>query len=424
MDKTQKKRVEKIIYAGFRWKFVLVILGVIAVAWFIVQVTSNCVTSEMDRCTLNGVLTVYYELLIAVSAIVTATVVLFYTMIDNRRMGIANRMVISYYAGRYALPCCFMLTLIGLPVIQILLDINREYIAEAGIVIIFTVQLGLIALILVATSFRCNIYFICKIEKSQLNLMLEDGMEDEFLWMYMVHHMEGIAAAEGIFLEKSQLIYKLLKVPLETGDWKERQETKRWKKVIYKYYYMNLEGLFRQVREDQGLEKIYAVLYEFAGEIAGDNLGVNQQTRLLINSAILNAALYSGVAEKSGFCACFINQYVDNQIRNGQIVLFYLFHDLLYRTGHDNINREVVQSLKSVGDLGNTVKNMRGSCLEFWEIWCEQYGMSRQIKVAGFYNAMLTLEGEYGKSYSILYIKNLLHKRGEYIDCSENTAEK
>ena len=244
------------------------------------------------------------------------------------------------------------------------------------------VQLGIIALILVATSFRCNIYFIGKIEKRQLDLMLEDGMEDESLWMYMIHHMEGIVTAEGIFLEKSQLIHKLLKVPLETGNWKE----------------------------DQGLEKIYAVLYEFADEITGRNSGIKPQTHLLINSAILNAALDSDTAGKSGFCAYFINQYVDAQIRNEQIVLFYLFHDLMYRTGHDGINREVVQSLKLVGDLENEVKKFRDDCLEFWEIWCEQYGMSIQVKVAGFYNAMLTLEGKYGKSFPILYIKSLLHK--------------
>ena len=424
MDKKQKKRVEKIIYAGFRRIFWLVILLVIAVAVLIAQATRSCLASKMGGCTLNGLLTAYYELLIATSAIVTATVVLFYTIIDNRRMGIANRMVLSYYAGRYALPLCFMLTLIGLPVIHILLDMKRNYWAEVGIVIIYTVQLGIIALILVATSFRCNIHSICKIEKSQLNLMLEDDMEDEFLWMYMVHHMEGIATAEGIFFEKSQLIHKLLKVPLETVGLGKKQGTKRWKRVIYKYYYMNLAGLFGQVLEDQRLEKIYTILYEFASETAGGNPGMEPQTYLLINSAILNAALCSGTAGKSGFCAYFINQYVDEQIRDEQIVLFYLFHDLMYRAGYDAINREVVQSLKFVGDLGNTVKNMRGSCLEFWEIWCEQYGMSRQIKVAGFYNAMLTLEGEYGKSYPILYIKNLLHKRGEYIDCSENTAEK
>ncbi len=424
MDKQQKKRVEKIIYAGFRWKFVLVLFLVFAVAVLTVQVTRSHLALKMDRCTLNGVLTAYYELLIATSAIVTATVVLFYTIIDNRRMGIANRMVISYYAGRYALPLCFMLTLIGLPVIHILLDMKKNYMAEAGIAIIFTVQLGIIALILVATSYRCNIYLICKIEKRQLNLMLEDGMEDEFLWMYMVHHMEGIATAEGIFLEKSQLIHKLLKVPLETGNWRDKQETGRWRRVIYKYYYMNLASLFRQVREDQGLEKIYTILYEFASEITEGNSGMKPQTYLLINSAILNAALDSEIVGKSGFCAYFINQYVDAQIRNEQIVLFYLFHDLMYRAGHDAINREVVQSLKFVGNLGDVVKNMRGNCLEFWEIWCEQYGMSRQVRVTGFCNAMLTLEGEYGKSYPVLYIKSLLHKRGEYIDYSENTAEK
>lgn len=410
MDKKQKKRVEKIIYAGFRLEFAFGIFFVLAMTVLTVQVTKCYLTSGLNGCVLNGILTTYYELLIATSAIVTATVVLFYTIIDNRRMGIANRMIITYYVGRCALPLCFILTLVGLPVIRILLDMKRNYMAEAGIVIIFTVQLGIIALILVATSFRCNIYFIGKIEKRQLDLMLEDGMEDEFLWMYMVHHMEGIVTAEGIFLEKSQLIHKLLKVPLETGNWKEKQETKRWKRVIYKYYYVNLAGLFRQVREDQGLEKIYAVLYEFADEITGRNSGIKPQTHLLINSAILNAALDSDTAGKSGFCAYFINQYVDAQIRNEQIVLFYLFHDLMYRTGHDGINREVVQSLKLVGDLENEVKKFRDDCLEFWEIWCEQYGMSIQVKVAGFYNAMLTLEGKYGKSFPILYIKSLLHK--------------
>lgn len=199
MDKKQKERVEKIIYAGFRWTFVLFILGVLVVAVFMVQMTKYYLALGMNGCTLNKVLTAYYELLIATSAIVTATVVLFYTIIDNRRMGIANRMIISYYVGRYVLPVCFfILTLINLPVIRILLDMKRNYMAVTGIVIIFIVQLGIIALILVATSFRCNIYIISKIEQRQLDLMMEDDMEDESLWLYMVHHMEGITTAEGI----------------------------------------------------------------------------------------------------------------------------------------------------------------------------------------------------------------------------------
>lgn len=410
MDKKQKERVEKIIYAGFRWTFVLFILGVLVVAVFMVQMTKYYLASGMKGCTLNKVLTAYYELLIATSAIVTATVVLFYTIIDNRRMGIANRMIISYYVGRYVLPVCFILTLINLPVIRILLDMKRNYMAVTGIVIIFIVQLGIIALILVATSFRCNIYIISKIEQRQLDLMMEDDMEDESLWLYMVHHMEGITTAEGIFLEKSQLIHKLLKVPLESRTLKEKQKEQRWKRVVYKYYYTNLVGLFRQVKEEQGL---YAILYEFAGEIAGYRSDINSQTCLLINSAILNAAVDSGVAGKSGFCSRFINQCVGDQIRNEQIVLFYLFHDLTYRAGCDVIiNRAVVQSLNLVGNLEDETEKIREDCLVFWEIWWNQYTISGQVSSVSFYNAMLTLEGKYWRSYPILYIKSLLREKG------------
>lgn len=68
MDKKQKKRVEKIIYAGFRLEFAFGIFFVLAMTVLTVQVTKCYLTSGMNGCVLNGILTTYYELLIATSA--------------------------------------------------------------------------------------------------------------------------------------------------------------------------------------------------------------------------------------------------------------------------------------------------------------------------------------------------------------------
>lgn len=47
--------------------------------------------------------------------------------------------------------------------------------------------------------------------------------------------------------------------------------------------------------------------------------------------AVLNAALDSGTVKTEAFYIYFINMCVDVEMRDEQIVLFYLFHELLFR---------------------------------------------------------------------------------------------
>lgn len=408
LNKERKRQVEKIIYSKIRWQFKLSIALLIMA--FVTSVTLECcVGSGVYGCIFRKNLDNYFDLVVTISTILTAAVVFFYSMIDTRRMGITNRTIISYYVGSYTIPIWFMFTLIVLPGIRFFLDKGWDHIAIAAMVCVFILQLVIIRYILISTSFRLNIRIICKVELRQMCLMLECAEKgEESPWIYMVHHMESVAGADSLFIDKSEIIRELLGIPFEIKD----QQGACWEKVIYKYYYLNLLELFGRIRDEQELEKIYVILYEFARErTAYISAHISHRTCILINSAILNAALDSETAGKGGFCACFINEYVCDEMRNEQIVLFYLFHELMYREGRYAVNKQIMPALKLDGILEDEVKKVEKDCLAFWGIWADQYGISEKVSIAGYYNAMCTLKGESRSSCPILYIKNLRERK-------------
>lgn len=404
LNKKQKKQVEKIIYKKITWQGVLVLL-----IWVIVLLAAamveRCNAAEINIDKLNEGLDKYYELVITITTILTAAVVFFYSIIDSRRLGITNRMIISYCVGSYTIPISFMFTLIHLPLIRLWLDIGWEYVAAADMAYVFILQMMIILLILISTSFHQHIKIICWIERKHLLLMLKCAEKnEESPWIFL---MESVARTDSLFLDKSRMIRRLLDIPFEIKN----QTGLCWEKVIYKYYYLNLVEIFRQFRDELELDKIYAILYEFAWERTRCSLGhISRRICILINSAILNAFLDNGTAGKEGFCTYFINECVEDEIRNEQIVLFYLFHELMYRESIYIIDVQTVQSLKLTGELEEEAGKVRDECLTFWEIWSDLYTISREVSAASFYNAMCTLEGKSWSSCPILYIKNLLHK--------------
>lgn len=404
----KQKKIEKIINKKIIWQCIGIII-----LWHIIflgtAVADWLNKAGMGGCIFGERLAAYYDLVVTISTILTAAVVFFYSIIDSRRMGITNRTIISYCVGSYTIPIWFMFTLIHLPMIRLVLDTGWCRAAAADVACVFILQLLIICLILISTSFRQHIKIISRIERQQLLLMLEYVEKgEESPWIYMVHHMESLAVADSLFLDKAQMIRRLLEVPLEI----ENRTGLCWEKVIYQYYYLNLADLFRRIRDEQELAKIYTVLYEFAQERTKCSSDcAARKICILINSAVLNAALDSETVKTEAFYIYYINECVGDEIRDEQIVLFYLFHELMFRKNIISINDKTVKLLNLTGRLEQRAKDAQDECLEFWEIWSDQYGISREVSVAGFYDAMCTLEGEARNSCSMLYIKNLLRKK-------------
>ncbi len=408
LNEKRKKQVENIICKKVAWHFWLVLI-VWVIVLLVAIVAECCAKTDSVAKMIGENIDKFYDLVVTISTILTAAVVFFYGIIDSKRLGVANRTIISYYVGGYTIPIWFILTLINLLILCLCINAEYVYVAVAETGYLFLLQLGIIFLILMSTSYRKHIKAICKIEKKQLLLMLECVENDEEPpWIYMVHHMESIAGSDSLFLDKSQMICELLKVPLKV----ENQTGVYWKKVIYKYYYQNLSELFGRISAEQELEKIYEILYEFAQENAQRSLDDESRSIcILVNSAILNAALDSGTVGKSGFCKCFINKYVNDEMRNKQIILFYLFHELMCGRNINIIDEQTIKSLNFVGELKEELEEMEDECRDFWEIWAEQYRISIETSTVGFSNAMCTLEGKNQKSYPMMYIKNLLRKK-------------
>lgn len=413
------EEVSKVVRKKWSCLFwVLMAPGVLAFLWGCAHVVDVkvCCFEELLRASIKAQkIGDFYGLTLALSSVVATVVVFFYTILDGRRMGVENRRIVAYRVGAYTVPVLFALTLVLLFLACFLKYAGCTVEALINSIYVFVLEMFIIVEILKATSFRKNVGVIRKVEEEQLELTAKEGNFD--LWIYMVHHMELIAAAENIFLEKSELTRELLRVPFNVEE-EYKKDPLRWKEVIYQYYYMNLTGFLGRVGERGELEQAYEILYQFAEELQ-DRVregSVREEECLLINSAILNAALDDSVVREGAFCAQFISRCVGGDMRDRQIVLFFLFHELMYRNNIIAVNDAVVRSLRLSKEMECVLRDMGECCVEFWEVWTLPYALSEETSVAGCSVAFRTLAAKEPQhierqSLPIVYIKDL---RGEY----------
>lgn len=411
-------------------------------AWYI----KNAISENIEE---------FYGTLMTITTILAATVIFFYSVQDNKREGIPHRTILAYSFGSYTIPVYFLLSMFILPVSFWLFHFNMKKTFIVCTVVSYFLQMAIIALILFSTSHTCGLCVIrnaeirqykmlCKIKKENSNNL---NSSSQFIWTYLMHHLEQAITSDELIADKTRLVKELLKVPFYEKEFfffpknkncgsyvdgmskacLEKNDLKR----IYEYYYGNLSAVIEHLSKTENSSersRIYLILYEFLDSLQKlyceaddvyrpDSSAEAMQNYVMVISGMMNAVLGSGVPDAEGFCNYVLNKCLkDEEMRKKQIGLYFLFQEYLYRTYaglEDNQRLIPIQYYTRIRGIAKWSMNQDDERLyyDFWQIWMDWTTFSEFNSINIFKEAIAALKGEKFNaslaSYIMLSIKHM-----------------
>ena len=378
--------------------------------------------------------------------VLAASVIFFYSVMDNRKEGIPHRTIMAYSFGSLTIPILFIESALGVIVAFFSLRMSWFYLTMTAVIDILVIQFICIGLILLSTSYHYVIHAICNVEIRQFEYIskIKDSRKEQMAWIYLMRHMEQAIKSNELMGDKMVLLQKLLYVPFYE---KERRFGKFYiysKKLhtiddpskVYSYYYNNLLPIFFYLKSSENSEeriKIYQIIYElilcvdssYQEQTADTEKEVNRSYNNLLNlcqlnylattSAIINAVLYSNVKESEVVCNSVLSRCIRTKtIKQLQINLYFLYQELLYR-----INKKAIK-LKDINGIAENLQiKVNDEDMKIystiWEYWCKDISLSQYRKYLYLDNALSTLKGETTLSEPINYIISMINQQREII---------
>lgn len=348
----------------------------------------------------------FYDTLITITTILSAAVIFFYSVQDNKREGIPHRAILAYSFGSYTIPIFFFSSLFILTSGYWLFYFNMRVTFIVCMAVSYIFQMAIIVLILFSTSYSCGLRVICKAEIRQYKKLCKKnlGSNPQFIWTYLMHHLEQAVTSDELLADRMMLIRELLKTPYCEKEMSFFDRPKKCSKYvagmskvcmekndlgrIYEFYYGNLSAVMEYLNKvEKGSErnKIYLVLYEFLDNLKElykkvsyekeiDASSEAVENYMMTISGMVNAVLDSGTLDAEGFCNYVLNKCIADEIREKQIGLYLLFQEYLYRTfaeGEGDSGLVPVQCLKNIDGIGewSMKPEYEKMYFDFWQIW-------------------------------------------------------
>lgn len=358
---------------------------------------------------------------ITFSTILTAAIVFFYSVQDNKKEGIPHRRIISYVFGTYFIPILFGLSLVMIFILNLAWYMGFKYTAYYCVLSEFFFQLIVIALILLSTSFRFGIVAICYAESKQYMLLKDVSEKDKR--ENILHHMEQVVISDELISDKVELINSILRIPYcKSGIvniWFNRNNLdlrKEYCSLIYYFYYENIVSSFsRLVSKEMKIERdrIYDNIYTFLEELTAmliyeldkkyeENIKENY---LMTVMAFMNAVQYSKAKEAEAFCRYIINKLVAECLRTEIILMYIIYQELLYQTDNSAISISNINKIKNIKKIDFKDEININRCSKFWKIWISTTSLDENDGQCYMVNAINSLCTKNEKSCVISYIK-------------------
>ena len=422
-----------------------------------------CETVKNAKYLLAGSLQEFSGIVVTLDTILAAAVIFFYSVQDNEKEGIPNRTIMAYSCGSFTVPVLFVITMVLIPVNQCAITLHLTWTSWMGLIISYMMQMVIVILILLSTSYQYSVFIIGNAEIRQFQILntIEEEKEKQngrkaeaavqkvhakqnpfFVWTYLLHHLEQVVLSNELIADKMELTRRLLRVPFYPEeiklDWKrifsffgaeEKQKRidnpelsvaamkKNSLKGIYQFYYGSLAAILQRMDDGQmeaERNTIYLVLYEFMEELTevyekvrGEegNDGTEYQNYYMMSiCGIINAVMDSGVDDAEGFCSYVFNNIVSEHIWNIQFSLYVLFQEYLYRTNKEAIKLEHLENMKGLGEWQVSEKEQE-IYIDFWKVWVEFTTLSEESKYIYFCRAFYTLTGKGYESETVSYVK-------------------
>lgn len=373
------------------------------------------------------------------STIITAAVIFYYSVQDNKKVGIPHRRILIYIFGAFFLPVLFVISLANVLVIDFAWCIGYKYTAYYGIVMEYIIIFHIILAILFSTSFKFSLGAICYAEHKQFTELCRYGKNKlknvtNQKRENILHHMEQAVISSELISDKMELIERLLKIPF-TGCGLIQAfhgnpkvlflEQNMDVELIYYFYHENIYSSLVYLGKNGNKmerERLYNSIYRFlviltetfnsCYEKADDSRQKfrQEETYLITISAFINAVQYSKVDEAEDFCINVINGIVNMDYRKEVVLYYVIYQEFLYHVQADAIKLSKIEKIGCMKSSWKQEIDLR-RCLKFWDIWSSAVSLGDRNRVSYLMDAVTTMQNNLGRSVIITYINWKLGKR-------------
>lgn len=363
------------------------------------------------------------DVVIAYSTMLAAVVIFYYSVTENKRLGIPYRRLIAYTVGPHTIPVLFIVTLL----LTVFMVVSRHipwkhtmYISAAYILLL---QTCVIIEILRSTSYDYGKQVICREERKRYRMEIKPEESCSMNRIYSTGHLEQAIHSDEIILDKKELLEEFLRIPFQKKEGalslknfrREIFEGEGEQEKIYQFYFSNISSAFQNLNGGEKwierselylcigdfLRKLYYRLKEEADE-KPERAKEAETVYHMALSGIINGVVYSGVEDNHGFCNYIFSECLpDPGLRVLQLRLYVLFREMMCMFGE----KPETERLR-IGKLAEWEYVKMDSdilrCAHFWDIWVAPLHISMERKMRHFKRAMQTITGRCNESRAVL----------------------
>ncbi len=378
------------------------------------------------------------NVIVTYETMLVASVIFFYSVMDNKRLGIPFRRLLDLTIGSHTIPILFMITLLLTVFMVMARSVSWKYTTYVCMGYILLVQMYVIINILLSTSYAHCKRIICRYERKRF--MKQKGIYNlrEF-----TGYLERAVHSGEIIQDKTEMLGDFLRIPFDGVVWKMYEKSiqkgtfdeKREGKRIYHFYFVNTLSAFR---DDGGeianleIDQMYSCILDFLKEYVGQNGGgmgtlkellkskyeesectrkINYISHMVI-SGVMNALAFGNARGYAGLYKNLLTKCeLADEIRGKQIKLMVLFQEVLGLTG---IREERGGFEWEQPEEWDPLKEEEiAFCADMWNVWMEMYDVPFYSKARRFNAAIQTMIGYRNASGRILRMKLKMKCNGE-----------
>lgn len=356
---------------------------------------------------------------ITCSAVTAAVVILCYSVLDSKKLGVSMRGVIRNWMGGIFLPEIFMLMLIKLPFLKLWAYSHQDYILFIGCILSLIEQAVMVVFVLISNSMHAVVYTIINEEYKRYKqaFYMEDGDKAA---LYVNVHITQAFESDSFFEDKVWLLKGTLQSPIKHINKIHIEISERQQSVFFSYYYENAYGTFQSVEKNK-LERFK--LFDFYYKFVKEHLNIFNEGGMeeewyelgaIAVAAILHAAIVSEIEDSVDFCEHILvglySKYDNRERQEIQIFYFFLSLEILLFTTKNSkkIAKDIYQS-KIIDYLCDhtpdfNVESHFYALYKFWRLVMSEYTIEEYTSVKVYLASYNSLMGLSYKSPMLRYI--------------------
>lgn len=363
------------------------------------------------------------DVVIAYSTMLAAVVIFYYSVTENKRLGVPYRRLVAYTVGPITIPVLFVVTLFLTVFMAISHHMPWKHTMYVCAIYILLLQTCMIIEILRSTSYDYGKRVICREERKSYGKKIKMEENCSISRVYFTGHLEQAIHSEEIIQDKKELLEEFLRIPFQMKKGKLSLKNFRQKvfagkeelEKIYQFYFSNISSAFQNL--DGGEKKIernelHLCIGGFLKElhecletvIASAQNGKAEEANEvyhMVLSGIMNGMVYSEEEDNVMFCDYIFSEYIPNELSTLQLHLYVLFQEVMYMFDEKPGQRQL--RIRKLAEWESIKKDKDILiCAKFWDIWVRMFNIPLVSKMKHFKTAMQTMTGHGNESQAVL----------------------